>query len=402
VSVVGLRLATYNVENLFARAKALNADSFAEGEPALAAFGEFNRVAAKPKYLAEDKTAMLAALETLRVLVRTDAGLRRNPRPFDDAWALLRENRGEFLVAPNDAEPRIDAEGRGSWNGWVELIKEPVDEVATRMTAKVIGELGADVLCVVEAEDRPSLVRFNTELLGGQYGHGMMVDGNDPRGIDVGLFTTAAVDVEWVRSNVDTPHPDDPGRLLFSRDCPIYHLRTPGGADLFVLLNHLKSQSFAGGNPDPLRTAQAEGVRKIYDQLRAEGAELIAVLGDLNKGPDRTNPDHHPTLEALLDPGSPLVNAYTLPQFSQLFGDKDTDRERPGSFQSCSLTNRLDYILLSPELAAKVTDGGVFRKGLWGPPKNKTKPKLWSIYPEITASRHAASDHAAVWVDLAV
>jgi endonuclease/exonuclease/phosphatase family metal-dependent hydrolase len=158
--------------------------------------------------------------------------------------------------------------------------------------------------------------------------------------------------------------------------------------------------SFAGGNPDPLRRAQAEGVRKIYDQLRAEGAELVAVLGDLNKGPDKTNPDHHPTLEALLDPGTPLVNAYTLPQFSQLFGDKDTDRERPGSFESCTLTNRLDCILLSPELAAKVTDGGVFRKGLWGPPKNKTKPKLWTIYPEITASRHAASDHAAVWVDL--
>jgi hypothetical protein len=95
-----------------------------------------------------------------------------------------------------------------------------------------------------------------------------------------------------------------------------------------VLLNHLKSQSFAGGNPDPLRTAQAEGVRQIYDQLRAEGAELIAVLGDLNKGPDKTNPQHHPTLEVLLDPGSPLVNAYTLAQFSQLFGDKDTARER--------------------------------------------------------------------------
>jgi hypothetical protein len=68
---VGLRLATYNVENLFARAKALNADTFGEGEPALAAYGEFNRLAPKPKYLPEDKAAMLAALAALRVLVRT-------------------------------------------------------------------------------------------------------------------------------------------------------------------------------------------------------------------------------------------------------------------------------------------------------------------------------------------
>jgi hypothetical protein len=28
--------------------------------------------------------------------------------------------------------------------------------------------------------------------------------------------------------------------------------------------------------------------------------------------------------------------------------------------------NRLDYILLSPELADVATGGGIFRKGLWG------------------------------------
>ena len=70
-------------------AKAPNADTFAEGEPALAAYGDFNRIAAKPKYLPEGKAAMLAALETLRVLIRTGAGLRLDPRPLDDAWALI-------------------------------------------------------------------------------------------------------------------------------------------------------------------------------------------------------------------------------------------------------------------------------------------------------------------------
>lgn len=33
-----------------------------------------------------------------------------------------------------------------------------------RMTAKVITEVAADILCVVEAEDRPALVRMNTDL----------------------------------------------------------------------------------------------------------------------------------------------------------------------------------------------------------------------------------------------
>jgi len=336
----------------------------------------------------------------LRVLVQTENGVRPNKNQLDDAWALLRENRGDFLVAPKDKEPRIVADGRGDWVGWVELTVEPVDEIATRMTARVIEDVAADVLCVVEAEDRPSLTRFNDELLGGRYWHCMLVDGNDLRGIDVGLFCVADVEVRWMRSHVDVRDPAGSGRRLFSRDCPIYQLRLPGGAELFLLLNHFKSQSFIGGNPDPLRTRQSTEVRAIYERLRAEGAEYVAVLGDFNKGPDTKNPSRHPTLEALLGSDSPLVDAYGLERFSQLYGDRDVERQRPGSFQSCSLHNRLDYILLSPELAAKVVDGGVFRKGLWGNPSNVKAPKLWSVYPEITSGRHAASDHGAVWVDL--
>jgi endonuclease/exonuclease/phosphatase family metal-dependent hydrolase len=398
---VSIRLATFNVENLFARAKALDTTS-AEGGPALRAFERFNRVAAKPEYTDDDRQSLLADLEQLRVLVRRPGGeLRPNPQPFTDAWALLRENRGDFLAAPADGEPRIVASGRGDWIGWVELITEPVDELAIRMTARVIDDVAADVLCLVEAEDRPSLVRFDAELLDHRYPGRMLVDGNDPRGIDVGLYCVATADVLWVRSHVDVPDPASrDGRSLFSRDCPVYHLRLPGGTELFLLLNHLKSQSFSSGNPDPLRSRQAAAVRDIYDRLRADGARLVAVLGDLNKGPDRNDPTRHPTLEPLFDPASGLVDAYGLDTFSGLFGDRDQQRERPGTFQSCTITNRLDYILLSPELAATVRDGGVFRRGLWGPPGNVNPPRLWTIYPEITASRHAASDHAAVWVDL--
>jgi endonuclease/exonuclease/phosphatase family metal-dependent hydrolase len=394
---VTLRLASFNVENLFARAKALDTDERAEGEPALAAFEKFNRTASRPVYSDQDKADLLAALTTLRVLVETPQGLRLNKNQFDDAWALLRENRGDFLAAPDNAPPRIVASGRGDWLGWVELTIEPVDETSTRMTAKVIEELAPDMLCVVEAENRPALARFNDELLGGRFAHCMLVDGNDPRGIDVGLFCTDAVKVRWVRSNVDTPDPKRKGKRLFSRDCPVYQLKLPGGEDLFLLLNHLKSQSFSGGDPDPLRTRQAQEVRALYDGLRAEGATLVAVLGDLNKGPDG---DRHPTLEPLLGPGTPLVDAYGHANFKQLFGDKDVHHERPGSFQTCSLKNRLDYILLSPELAERVVDGGVFRKGLWGGPSNINPPKQWSIFPEIKAARQGASDHGAVWVDL--
>ena len=397
---MAIRLATFNVENLFARAKALDTADWAAGEAPLAAFDTFNRTAQKAVYSDADKKAMLDALETLGILIRTPAGLRPNPDPLGTAWAILRENRGDFLAAPADREPRIVAAGRGSWIGWAELTVEPVDETATRMTARVISDVAADIQCVVEAESRPSLVQFNDTMLGGRYAHTMLIDGNDLRGIDVGLLCTAGIDIRWIRSHVDLPDPARPGRRLFSRDCPLYHLRLPGGKDLFLLLNHLKSQSFASGDPDPLRTRQSQRVRDLYDQLRAGGAQHIAVLGDLNKGPAADDPKAHPTLEPLLGPGSPLVSVYDLDAFSQLYGDHDPGQQRPGTFQSCTLSNTLDYILLSPELADLVADGGIFRKGLWGTPSNVNPPSRWSIYDEITASRHAASDHAAVWVDL--
>ncbi|WP_053715404.1 hypothetical protein [Saccharothrix sp. NRRL B-16348] len=180
---MAVRLATFNVENLFERAKALDTTTWAEGEPVLAAFGRFTTLSAKTVYTDADKQDMLRALETLRVLVRDSGGrLVLNPRPFE-AWAL-RENRGDFLKQPAGGDAVIVATGRGDWIGWVDLITEPVDETATRMTAKVIDEVAADILCVVEAEHRPSLVRFSAALLDRRYAHAMLVDGNDPRRLD--------------------------------------------------------------------------------------------------------------------------------------------------------------------------------------------------------------------------
>ena len=49
-----------------------------------------------------------------------------------------------------------------------------------------------------------------------------------------------------------------------------------------------------------------------YDRRRAGGNELIALVGDFNKGPRAGPPPEHPTIEAPLDAGSHLVDAYLL------------------------------------------------------------------------------------------
>jgi endonuclease/exonuclease/phosphatase family metal-dependent hydrolase len=198
-----------------------------------------------------------------------------------------------------------------------------------------------------------------------------------------------------VASHVDdrdtrNPDPSRRTRPLFSRDAPVFTVRC-GAERLFVIVNHLKSQSPTGDEPpDDLRTRQSDRLAAIYRQLRREGARFVAMLGDFNRGPAADG--SHPSLEALFRSSLGAVDVFDHPAFDP--------GPRPGTFQSCGLRERLDYIFLSPELAARVTAGGVFRKGLWGRPTNVNPPEDWEIYPEIDGAVHAASDHAAVWVDL--
>jgi exonuclease III len=54
------------------------------------------------------------------------------------------------------------------------------------------------------------------------------------------------------------------------------------------------------------------------------------------------------------------------------------------------VSNKIDYLLLSPALFDRVKGGGIFRKGVWG----------GTNYEEMTKAVHAASDHAAIWADI--
>ena len=382
-----MRFATFNLENLFARPRVFDLEKWSEGAPILKAFAEFNSLIENLQYSDADKARMKELLLDVEVYRRDNGVVRRNRVP-DPKWAWLRANRGKFDVEHQDTGIEIVANSRYDWTGWLELAKEPVDEVDTRMTGQVIHDVNADVQGVVEVEDRPSLDRFNEDLLGGQFDHVMLIDGNDPRGIDVGIMNTKNVEIVSMHSKVDEPDPGAPGEHLFSRDCAEYLCRLPTKKTVRVLLNHFKSQSGGGGGK---RARQAKGVRRIVDQLIASGEKNLIVMGDLNEGPDgQGNPAKH--FAPLYAPTSPLVDVFSLPAFDP--------GPRPGTFQSCSTTNRLDYIFVTKNLAPNVVGGGIERHGLWGNPANKKPPKAWDIYPGIANSSEAASDHAAVFVDI--
>jgi endonuclease/exonuclease/phosphatase family metal-dependent hydrolase len=369
-----MRMASFNVENLFSRAVALNQDTWAEGKPILTEYAKVNALLQKATYSAADKAAIGASLGKLGLAKRDTS-----------KFAILRQNHGWLLKRPKSGALEIVAAGRGDWVGWVELQTETVDEIATQMTARVIQDVDADVQAVIEAEDRIALKQFNDQLLkplAASYGSIMLIDGNDERGIDVGLMTKRGHAIGPIVSHVD----DLEGNTrLFSRDCPEFTVRDAAGNSLLVLVNHLKSKGYGkASDADARRKAQARRVRAIYEQRRSEGVPLIAVVGDFNDTPD-SDP-----LSPLLSDGSDLRDLSAHPAF--------VSDGRPGTYGNGTASGKLDYILMSPALFQKVTAAGVFRKGVWGG-KNGT---LFPHYAEITKPAQAASDHAAIWVDVSL
>jgi len=369
-----MRLASYNVENLFDRAKVMNLDTWADGRAVLEKFALLNQLLGKPGYSAADKRRMVQLL--------ADLGLEKSDR---SKFVILRRSRGDLLKRPKAGGIEILADGRADWSGSLELIDEPVDDEAMRNTARVLKELNADVIGVVEAESRPALAAFNTEILGGVGGtpfrHVMLIDGNDERGIDVGLMTRDGFPIGTLRSHVDDR--TGGGVPVFSRDCPEFEVTAPSGATLLVLVNHFKSKGYGSqADSNAKRHAQAERVAAIYRERRAAGAELIAVIGDFNDAPTSA-----PLKPLVRD--TDLTDIFALPDFD--------DGGYPGTHGLCGgISTKLDYILLSPALTSRVQAAGVFRKGMWP----GVRPVRWETFPEVAAPKNAASDHAALWVDL--
>jgi len=205
------------------------------------------------------------------------------------------------------------------------------------------------------------------------------VDGNDERGIDVGVLSAAGFPLVGQRSHVDDV--DHVGRI-FSRDCAEYHFRSPGGVRIAVLVNHFKSKGYGGKvASDAIRRRQAVRVAEIYRGLVAEGIAHVAVVGDLNDTPES-------------EPLAPLLSGTDLRDISTHPGFEDGGR--PGTYGYCTARNKLDYVLLSPALSAAARGGGIFRRGVWG----GRRGTLWPIYSTMTAAVHAGSDHAAIYADI--
>jgi endonuclease/exonuclease/phosphatase family metal-dependent hydrolase len=373
-----MRIATFNVENLFERAAALNLPTFEDGRRTLELHAEINTILNRDQYSPTDKVRIVESLVELG-LAKSDTGT---------GFAELLQLREKLIVrrrVPAGQPPRLDvvAKGRADWVGWVELKKEPVSEKATAHTAMVLRDVNPDILGVVEVEGRLTLAKFSNQAIkdvgGTPFGQVMAIDGNDDRGIDVGIAVRPGYTIREIRSHVY--HRDAIG-IVFSRDCPEYVVTTPTGRQLVVLVNHFKSQGFGSqAANNRKRERQSKAVAEIYRGLLGQGVEHVAVVGDLNGAPNT-------------QPLRPLVAETTLKDISS--HPRFTNDGFAGTFGDARAADKLDYVLLSPALFDMVTGGGAFRRGVWaGTGGQKFRP-----YETMSGPQDAASDHAALFADI--
>ena len=307
------------------------------------------------------------------------------------------------------------------------------------LSALAIAETRADILVLQEVDNlgvlQPFFANYVHRLSDLRYGHYRLIDGNDPRGIDVAFAARLDLfenkrqvkavshhDKTFGQLGVFTEEiascgvaPDDP---VFNRDCLEVTLDF-GRAELVLYLCHFKAIADREDGrrlTRPLRQAEAQAVRRIVQDRFGEGwreANWI-VAGDLNDFVERigcggevqrANPGG---LDPLLDDFA--VNPVaSLPQHERwtFYYRQPAERDRVLEEQH----TQLDYLLLSPALAAAnprpiveiIRRGLPYRVPLDPRHPDRSIPYLSTRadrYPRVGWDRPKASDHCPLVMEI--
>ena len=241
------------------------------------------------------------------------------------------------------------------------VLGKPAEERKT--IADRIARIDADVLAIQEVEDIDTLKRFNTQDLGGRYRWVALIEGNDPRLIDLGLLSKLPLGA--VTSWRHVIHRSLPSEPVFSRDLLQVEVlnQTRSRVLMTIFNNHLKSH-YVPFDQDPVigaqeanatRQRQAETAASIIDRQTRKRSAYV-VVGDMNDPPDSA------FLAPLVqNPAISLVDALTTPQETR---PAKSDNPPPPStawthrFNESGKPARyelFDHIWLSPALAQKQT-----------------------------------------------
>ena len=356
-----MRIATFNTQNLFTRAKVLNFKDNTEGDKILKKIGDLQAELDRTVY---NKPKILALYNELKDYIE------------------ISEERGKLFKRSLSAIKGVAANGVDDWDGTIQFKRAKFSDTTRLNTAKVIKALRADVQCFIEVENRDTISSFNGDMLATQkFSYNILIDGNDPRGIDVGLLSRFPI--KNLRTHIFDKEKPLSKSFIFSGDCLEVEPEIAAGKSLFILCNHFKSKGYSASqaDADKRRKIQANRVKDILKSNYNLNTDMVVVLGDFND-----TPDSNPLKDLLATPN--LFDVLKLK-----FG-YDIEKTYTYYFKK---KLQIDYILISKPLKDLFKDAGVERRGMFE--LDTLSNGAEQRFDTITASSNAASDHAAVWVD---
>lgn len=288
------------------------------------------------------------------------------------------------------------------------IVAEQVDSVFNvlseddrTLTAQALAETQADVCALQEVENLVTLTAFDmryvADWLGRPFGERALIEGNDSRGIDVGVLSRFPIafqrshrDKTYGSLNLKPPQNMGFNDTVFRRDCLEVDVVKDGRA-LTLFVCHFKSMHGGREATQSIREAEAEAVRRIISMRfeQPEDADWL-VLGDFN---DYCDVDGQPVengLGPLLDDGfavdlAGMAMADTSDRWTHHYPEDDT-------------YGALDHIFLSPRLAAlnQGADVSIVRAGS---PYRAERYEGFR-YPGIGWHSPKASDHCPLAVTI--
>lgn len=360
------RIGTFNCQNLFSRPRVLNRMERKEGDEIMAKIDLFVNELEKEDY-GDGKRIIELYQEIL---------------PYIE----IVEVRNKLFSRSKSKGLTVKARGRKYWDYAIQYKRDKFNDAARQNTARVINAVKADILGLIEVENKTILDEFNSALIKKRYEYSLSIDAFDPRGIDVALLSFFPI--EEIRTHMF----EKQGRSrIFSRDCLEVKLKLAENDFIHLLVNHFKSQGYgAQEDNDTKRLKQAGRVADIIKERKYDlHRDKVVVLGDFNASPD------NPSLK-------PLLNIKGLEDVLKL----KIPGEKSRATYYYSKWEQIDFILVSEPLQGKCIAAGVERKGIYDlAKKTKKHPEIKEdAWPEIQNAGPAAgaSDHGAVWAEFSL
>jgi endonuclease/exonuclease/phosphatase family metal-dependent hydrolase len=315
-----------------------------------------------------------------------------------------------------------------------------IEDDKRELTALALAETRADLVALQEVDNLSVLHAFFANYVHRvsdiRYGHFKLVNGNDPRGIDVAFAARKSLldgDKVRVKSHAEASFADlgcydealralkiEPHHRVFNRDCLEVFLDL-GEAELTLYLCHFKAVTAAGRTAGregtlALRQAEAAAVRSVIMARFGDGWRDAnwAVLGDLNDFRERILPGAAPE-PALPSSFDRLVEDFAVNPVDALPpAERWTHFHRAAADDGAEVREehvQLDYVLLSPALAkanpppkAEIIRRGLpYRVPLDPAAPDRSMPHLATRadrYPRVGWDRPKASDHCPVVVEI--